>query len=644
MNRQQSTTQADDNLQEGLKGQLLNTPEMDLEDADLIAIANGYIDDAKPLFTKMKKRMDKHESYYLGHQLNSKRLKQYEARIVLNKLFQSLETVLPRATSNLPAPQVSLPPNDDSSSEVDNRVYSDNLEEIMLAIADENKIAQLLKDFLRFQELYFIGVLKFGYDEETKEIWVENVRPQRILLPPNQSGEYVIEYHVDSLGFLLNKFPDKEKEIKEAIAEMKGGEGNGKGSQVGYYEITTPQMKFWKIADVVLEKIENPHWNKKGRNFWTTAQTDYIFSDLWTLGLNQYAQTTLVEQIMTIQDAINKRKRQISDTSDKANGVLVAYGGLGITKEEAAVIEDKRKEPNGVAWLENGNPGSVQEFGGKQLQPFVFNDMLQSIAEIDNIFGTHSTTRGEKTPGEETFGGRRLLKESDQERIGELVQMLERVMEDLYKAFAQLIIVHFKKAHFVPFIGKDGTSKQLKIDKNVIEEGANIKVRQGSTLIKDKVAEAAEAIQLWQMKAIDIISLHERLGDPHPFKTAERTMMMQLAPEQVFARVKSEYDAATKGDKEEKVMISILRAGAENKALAKGQPVPPFEGATPQHLALHQQLVMDMKEAGALTPEIAKVIKEHMLAEVATVKAQAGTAREEIAAQEFTGGTFDSAA
>lgn len=607
-----------DNLQEGLieRRQMVS---FEMDDKSLISVADSWIAEAKTLHDTFKRKQDKNEDYFLGNQLDDKKMSKYKARIVLNKIWQSLETVIPRATKKLPAPMVSLPAQEDPAKEVDFRKYTDELEDIILSLAMSLNLPVKLKEFLRFSQLFYLGVLKYGYDER-EGIWVENIRPQRILVPPYLPYDYVIEYHENSIKELIRLFPGKKEEIKKMFFSS-GNSGINIGTRVGYYEVTIPEFKFWKVNELLLDKVANPHFDfKEGKNnHWKNPEIDYIFSDLWQLGKNVYSQTTLVDQVISLQDGINKRKRQISDNADKANGILVGYGTGDVTKKEVAAIEAARERPDGAVWLRDAAQGSVQHFSGQLLQPYVFEDMQHTINEIDNIFGTHSTTRGEKTPGEETFGGRQLLKESDQERIDELTQMLERVTEKLYNAFAQMIKIHFTKDEYIAQLGEDGTSVQLKIQKDVVKEGVSIKVRQGSTLTKDKATLSAEAIQLWQFKAIDPVTLFERIGDPHPYKTAERLYLWTVQPEILFKKVSAELKDITKSDRQEEVLNAISQAEIENRAIMQGMNVPPYEGANEQHMAAHQDY-FGSEEFMSLPKEIRLKAAMHLESELKIIK------------------------
>ena len=61
-----------------------------------------------------------------------------------------------------------------------------------------------------------------------------------------------------------------------------------------------------------------------------------------------------------------------------------------------------------------------------------------------------------------------------------------------------------------------------------VEDGLEILVRSGSTLPKDEVSEADQAISLWQMGAVDPITLFEKLKFPNPLETTERLMKWKM--------------------------------------------------------------------------------------------------------------------
>jgi len=608
------------------------------KEEDLVTAADSLITQARTLHDEMLLKQRIQEAYWLGVQVDRAELEKrnkWTAPIVLNKIYQTLETIIPNVVARTPSPAVSAPTTKDLKDEVEMRAYAMQVENMILGVVQDNKPRLLFEQFVRFNQLYFLGVLKFGYDEDTKQIWIKAIRPQRIFIPPYPDPDYVGEYHEESGQWVLDTFGTsvaKKKKIKEAIEEgMSNKEKNGgataESTKVAFYEITTADVKVWIMEKTLLGKEKNPYWDWKAEknNHWKERKMDYIFSDFQTLDLSQYSATTAVEQILSLQDAVNKRKRQISDNADGAQGTTIGLGDMGVTQKDLTVLQKKRKEPGGVAFIEKGMHNSIFQIEGQQLEPYVFDDMIHTTKEIDNIVGTHAVTRGEKTPGEETLGGKQLLKSGDETRLQPYADTLERAAETLYNGIAQIIKVKFKEAQALSYLSEDGSTSYVEIKSDFVKRGTRIHVRPGSTLIKDKSALAQEAIILWQQKALDPITLFERLGDPNPYRTAERLFLYQNAPERLFKAVASELSDAKAQVDEGQAMSAVIQAGIENQLISQGTQPPPFPGTNPQHMAIHQELLEQINQLAAQGQQpddkVVRALQGHMQSELPILQA-----------------------
>ncbi len=148
-------------------------------------------------------------------------------------------------------------------------------------------------------------------------------------------------------------------------------------------------------------------------------------------------------------------------------------------------------------------------------------DMQDSKNEIDNLYGTHSTTRGERSE-QETARGREILRVGDEDRQAIIGRAMERMLTELYRAWTQLIKVYYVEDQLMPILGKDKETEYLTISRNNIEDGIEIDVEAGSTLPDDKVAQRAEAIQLRQLQSITTEKLYEKLGWENPMEEAKK--------------------------------------------------------------------------------------------------------------------------
>lgn len=610
------------------------------EDKKLVKVVNGWIVDSKQATEEILKKAKKNTRYYLGDQLDEKRLAEYQSKIIVNKIFQNLDTLVPVAAANIPAPVCTLPEGvEDDGKAIDYRTYATQLEEMLLAIAQEQHLEYKLQEAVTQLELNYLAVLTYEYCEKEGEIEIEVEDSRKFLLPGDGSRDWVIKRCAKTYGDLKEEMEEGEggedlvKKFKGEVAEKGGRILNS--SVLSYVKVYLPEFSFYKWGNIIWGKEKNPNWNSEDvtKNHWKEPKIPFIFSDLWTLQRGVYARTTNVEQTLSLQDGINKRKRQWDDNASHANGQTVAYGEAGVTKEEAATLEKNRGKPNSVTFLQHANQGAVQNMTGRALDSSVYEDMVHSISEMDNLWGTHANLRGERTPGEETKGGRKLLISADETRIGRIGGMLDRMSQELYNAIAQLILVHFKEPQYSTYTGADGASKQVKISSDLIKQGLKVRVRTGSTIRKDKVAQAGQALELWRLGALDPISLFERLDDPNPLRTAERLMLFKNAPEQYIPSVSKEYEKRTMADREQEVLTAVAQASIENNLLVQGQTVAPYKDANIQHIWAHME-VINLPTFKELPPEIQVVFKTHVEQELPIAQAKARKDADEAATQQ----------
>jgi len=146
---------------------------------------------------------------------------------------------------------------------------------------------------------------------------------------------------------------------------------------------------------------------------------------------------------------------------------------------------------------------------------------------LDNLFGIHSTTRGERE-GKETAKGRTLLKAADMGRLDYIVREIDRAVKELGDGWVQLMKMFYTEPRKIKMLGDLGDMEMFEISGEDFEDGSEIMVKSGSTLPHDEVSEADQALLLWQQGAIDPISLYEKLDFPDPMKSAERLMKWKM--------------------------------------------------------------------------------------------------------------------
>ena len=70
-------------------------------------------------------------------------------------------------------------------------------------------------------------------------------------------------------------------------------------------------------------------------NHFECRKKPYVFLTVFNLGKRPFDDTSIIEQVLPIQDNINKRKRQIDVNVDSINGGNIISGDH-FTKEQAA--------------------------------------------------------------------------------------------------------------------------------------------------------------------------------------------------------------------------------------------------------------------------------------------------------------------
>lgn len=555
------------------------TFEFKTENSDLVTIFSQWKEESTTYHDELLRHQKISEQYYIGNQTDKEFVAPYNSDTVENRVFESVETMTPIATAN--AHQfVAVPGNDNEVS----MKKAENVQKVLGTKYDDLGIQEKLETITRKIMLYRFGVLKWVWSEVHDDVDVLEIDPRLILIPkvkidPNRPEfPYVIEKQEYAYDEMEEYFP---KAKLDELSEY-GETGTGKSSTdypklrrtYVVYEVTTNEMKAWFSSGKILDKRENPYWDFKGndvktrdplpggarykvrtkkvfRNHLDRPTKEYVFFTTFRVADEPIGSVSLAEIGIPIQDAINVQKRRIIDNLRSMGNGQIIMDSDTMSEEEAGNITD---EPGLTIRGEGAaSQGKVKREPGVPLPNGHFENLSHSEQVFDNLMGTHSATRG--VANSKTLGQDILSRQQDFSRIDLITRVLNRGMGLVANGLVQLMKMYYTEIHVIPVLGVDSSIEFIRMLGSDIEDNTVVKVKTGQTLQMDEVSTHNEAIQLWQLQAIDPVTLFERLKFPNPEKSAERLLMWKQG----------------QLDQETQAKIALAQAGAQAGAQAKAQ-------------------------------------------------------------------------
>lgn len=319
----------------------------------------------------------------------------------------------------------------------------------------------------------------------------------------------------------------------------------------------------WKYDEVLLRKMKNPYWDWTGErrlfsftegekrdatedeirrtlfgedtglqqqrvfnNFFQDPKKPYIFLTYDRWGEHPFDSTSRIEQILNLQDNVNKRGRQITEMNDRARGKHVFSTESGLTKKD---IENMDLENPDEDILIEGNLNEVHTFlDWPAAQPALFKEQEAERQKAFSKMGTHSTTRGERESSE-TATGRQILREADFGRIDDLVEeTINFAAEKMAMWAMQFIKLFYTQDHMKRLIGNDGQIAFSTINRDSVEDGMEVEVTASGV---DKQQRKKEAFEMARMKLTDPLTFFMDSGVSDPIGRTRKLMTFLTSPQ-----------------------------------------------------------------------------------------------------------------
>lgn len=534
--------QESDETKEGIISELSPELTLDREDKELSDLAKKWLDtwNKSEAKVELERKQKENEKYWKGDHHTPAQKTSGKRELIDNLVFEAVETGLPFYTKQVADPMV------ESDDTPEGKILARKVNDRIKDVADTIRLRLKVKKAVRHWALYYLGVVKLGWSLETNEIAVQVRRPQQMILDPNAitdeceyEGEYAGEYRSETAKELIARFPEKTEYITDLVNKQLG-------TKLRYIEWWTTEILFWTLESEVLGKVKNPHWNYdvikqvpetidefgaevpasqeivQGANHFSSSKIPYALLSVFTLGTKPFDETNQVEQILPLQDVVNKRQRQIDRNADSMNAGAVV-SGEAFTKEQAKQVGDALRRGLTV-YVPRGDVNRVYKRDtGQPIPDFVYQSLVDYRNEIRNIFGV-SGLSAQGIKKEETVRGKILVRAADADR-NPLTDHLEQFYDYIYNWFVQLMYVYYDEPHKVSRYQGTDTIASAELTRPLV-----VSVKEGSLIPKDRLTMRNEAVDLWTAKALDPLTLFERLEDPNPIQSAQRLVTWMMNP------------------------------------------------------------------------------------------------------------------
>jgi len=569
---------------EGVMGETFDELALDLSDDELLHLAKKWTADYAGYEASLKKRQEANKTFYLGRQKEGSAYATTDGQpISSNLLFEAEETFLPAAMAKNPEPVVFS----DNSQEGDK--ISSDIKTMLQYHADVLVLRRKVTLAVRHWSVYFLGIMKHGWDDKIQEITSEVRNPRNFILDRNG---FVDEY-ADYEGYLGERITVTAQELVDLFPKHQSYITimvDGKmGTSVTYTEWWTDEYCFYTFKDKVLDKNKNPHFNyakkvkneltgeeseEPGRNHFGIPKKPYTFLSVFSFQEQPHDVTTLIEQNIPNQRRISRRTEQIDFNLSRQNN-STAFSEDNFTQEEAKQASTAMAKGHPILVP----PGrsideAIKKIDMSPVAAGFFTALEQDKADLRSIFGTEGISSTPPVPND-LATTRVLNHQQDNSRIGGGIgDAVEQFVKNIFNWWTQLYYVYYDEPHYAAIMGQMKAVEYIQLKTQDINRRIVVSVSPDSMKKHDEVTEMNQAMQLFQAGAIDPKTLLTRVNFPDPQNTAEQSVLWML-DKQTYLQLNFPEIA-------QKIMANQQAQMAQQQQLAQGQAQQQAQGVEQQ--------------------------------------------------------------
>lgn len=591
---------------------------LNVDDKELVANFKRWENEAKsywdnPRGFSLDARRKKNMDYWKGIQLDESKLYSYQIPYVQNELFIATETITAYTTSSDPSAEV-LPEDDSPQS----KVMAESLEWGLNVHSEKFKLAEIIEKAERNMYLKYVGIIKLYWDEVKQDIVPKVIDPCNIVLDKScELGDnplFICETCTATAQQIINLFPEKKDAFMQHIGRVRSS-SKLMSTVYAYKEVWFTQIDddgetecvAWYMDDLLLGKSKNPNYLYDGdgvqiTNFLPRACKPYVFFNYMNDGSHLIDSTSPFEQAIPLQDALNKRGRQIMENADTANSILVFKSGA-ISANEA---ENITRDPNQILLLQTQGDQPVNSAFGEitphLLPNYVINDKQDIKNAIHSIMGTPSQFRGDNDDGgANTLGEATMMKNQASGRQDAIIRALERGLDDYYKLLVQMMKVWYKDGKKFACRDNDGKFVYVELSRERIPDIAWVRIEHGTTQKQDKNRTEQIAMNLAQMGLIDPYNLFKDLGMKNADQRYDTLVKFKMSPDSLTSEIRAE--------------MQNRQAYIDFACIMNGEDIKGHDDVDAEHILAHRTQITTDKFLYA-DPERQKAMIAHIQEEV----------------------------
>lgn len=239
-------------------------------------------------------------------------------------------------------------------------------------------------------------------------------------------------------------------------------------------------------------------------NYFDNPRKAYIIATILNNENSPIGRTDMITLASELQRGVDKRKMDIDENCELANGVLKVDASV-MGKSDAQRI---RFETKGIIWGKGVKDGVTRETG-QALPQMVFEDMKDSRNEIDSIMAATSAFKGQQE-GIETKAGRLALIQQSYLQLNELVQVVDYVSKEMFDWGMQLCKTRYTEYHAISVQDDQNKKQVIELIQDDFATGNEVVIIPGKTLPQDdesKFEQAQSDVKAGYISPIDYLKI-----------------------------------------------------------------------------------------------------------------------------------------